>query len=311
MRKLFLLVVSVFAVGCGVSNVAAVDDAEGVDVIDESELSTRSYTYLTVRRDYRKCMAPYCGGYWVKDVNVSASTPEVYVSGLTYVNGSISPAGREQLTSAGDGELVIRGRLGALDSKTRTRKLVVKDAYRGLPGAWSAPDATVYAVERLVTACLPSQPCPMLEGKALNVTGPAKFAQRLELQDALVPMASEAWLREQVLGGEALVMGQFLTAQKLPAPPTTTLSVSNVFFKLEAGWSCPVFRLAQCPEGQAWTFQYSSIGCIVPAGCTEAGACIALAPPECAPGYRAVNFAAKPFACSAQVCEPEFLSVVR
>ncbi len=311
MNKLLLLAVSVFAVGCGVSNVAALDEAAEFDGADESELSTRSYTYLTIRRDYRKCMSPYCGGYWVKDVNVAAGVPEVYVSGLTYVNGSISPAGREQLTSAADGEIVIRGRLGAIHRPTGTRKLVVRDAYRGLPGAWRAPDTTFYTVERLVTACLPSQPCPMLEGKALNRQARPTSAQRLELQDALAPMVSEPWLREQVLSGEAIVAGQFLTAQKLPAPATTSLSVSDVFFKLEAGWSCPVFRLAQCPDGGTWTFSYSSIGCIVPAGCVQGGACIALAPPDCAPGYRAVSYSAKPFACSAQVCEPEFFSVVR
>lgn len=303
--------VAVFSVGCGVSNVAAVDEAGGVEATDESELSARRYTYLTVRRDSRKCRSPYCGGYWVKDVNQAADTAETYVSGLTYVNGSISAIGREQLTSAGDGELVLRGRLGAIDRATGTRKLVVKEAWRGLPGARPAPDHRFFAVERLVTACLPSQPCPMLEGTALNVGGPAKPAQRLELQDALAPMVSEAWLREQVLSGEALVAGQVLTAQKLPAPPTTALSVSNVFFKLEAGWSCPVFKLAQCPNGGTWAFEYSSSGCVVPAGCVQGGACVALAPPDCAPGYRPVHHAARPFACSAQVCEPEFLRVGR
>lgn len=308
MNKLFVLLAALLAMGCGVSNVAEVD--EGVELeTDENDLSTTVYSFVTVRRDYRKCASPYCGGYWVRDVNVSATTPEVYVSALTYVNGSISAVGREQIATAGDNELVLRARLGAIHRPTNTRKLVVRDAYRGLPGVKVAAFEKLYAVQRLVTACLPNQSCPQLEAKELN--GPARklYAHRL---DVMAPdQVSEPWMREAILGADTLVTGQFVTSQKLPAPAVTALHATNVFLKLEAGWSCPVFRLARCPNEGTWTFEYSSIGCIVPAGCVEGGACIAKAPPECANGYRPVHFAAQPFACMAQVCEPEFVNVIR
>jgi hypothetical protein len=308
MNKIFLMLAALLAVGCGVSNVAAVDEGEGLEV-EEGELSSTAYTFVTVRRDPRKCASPYCGGYWVRDVNVSASVPEVYVSELTYVNGSISAIGRDQIATAGDNELVLRARLGAIDRKTNTRKLVVRDAYRGLPGQRVASFERVFQARRVVTACRPNQSCPQFEVRALN--GPARWTSAHRLDVVAPPQVSVEWLREAMLDETTLVAGELVTSQKLPSPPTTALTATNVFFKLEAGWSCPVFRLARCPNDGTWTFQYSSSGCVVPAGCVEGGACIALAPPECPNGYRPVSFAAKPFACMAQVCEPEFLNVIR
>lgn len=312
MRTVLVPFFVVVLAGCGVSTAKVSEGDDGVAelVEGEAELSSGTYTYVTVRRDYRRCASPYCGGYWVKDVNV-ANAAEQYVSAITYVNGSISPLGRQQLAEAADGELVLRARLGALDSRTRTRKLVVRSAWRGLPGKTLASTDRLYAVDRLVTACLPGTSCPSLEAVELNGPRTVKYAQRLNVATAADGQLSRDWLEAQALDGETLTAGRFLTSRKHPAPAVTELDASNVYVKLAAQWSCPVFRLARCPNEGTWTYKYDSSGCIVPDRCVEGGACIALAPQPCANGYRALNFAAAPFACSAQVCEPEFIDVIR
>lgn len=52
--------------------------------------------YFTARPDYRKCVAPLCGGYFVKAVNKKLTScadgtrqPECYVASITYGAGTL------------------------------------------------------------------------------------------------------------------------------------------------------------------------------------------------------------------------------
>lgn len=307
MNKLLWLLAAVSMFSCGVSTVALDESVEAEVTESEDDLSASAYTHVIARRDYRKCASPYCGGWFVKDVN-KANATEQYVSDVTYVNGSISAAGRDQLRSAGDNELLLLARLGALDKKTNTRKLVVRTAWRGLPGKTVASTDTFYALTRRAPCA--SSTCPTHDAKQLNGSTTAHRGT-LNLSRAAEGQLNRGWLEAQALDEDALVAGRFFFAYKPPAPATSSLDVANVFVKLEASWSCPIFKLAPCPNQGAWTYTYSSSGCIVPDRCVTPGACIALAPQACANGYRTLSFAAAPRSCGAQVCEPEFINVVR
>ncbi len=307
MNKLLIALLAGLVLGCGVST-GSIDEDTSAEVVEgEAELSANTYSFATLRHDQRKCMAPRCGGYWVKDVN--ASTAEQYVSGLSFLNGSLGTLGREQLTSAPDGEVIVRARLGAIERRFNTRKLIVHSAWRGLPGKTVEATDGVFTIDRLVTACLPNTACPQLKGQALNGPSTERYAERLSVERAAAGQLSRDWLEAQVLDEDTLVAGRFVSARKPPARAVTAFEASNLFVRLGAQWSCPAFRLAPCPNGGTWTYQYASTGCIVPDRCVTAGACAAVAPPACAAGYRTLTFDAGPFACSSQVCEPEFPAV--
>lgn len=60
-------------------------DESAVDGKADS-LSTSTYTYYSVRHDYRRCVAPLCGGYWVKRLN--SNSDEKYVAELAPTKSS-------------------------------------------------------------------------------------------------------------------------------------------------------------------------------------------------------------------------------
>ena len=84
MRKYALLlalpVLSI--VGCGESSEAEFGTDEVAISDGKSDQYDSTYTYYSVRPDYRRCVAPVCGGYWIKKVN--SNTAERYVAEMSF-----------------------------------------------------------------------------------------------------------------------------------------------------------------------------------------------------------------------------------
>ncbi len=109
MQKNLLWMSVVLIAGCGVSQgEVGSGDLQGED---SAELSTTSRTLVLLRRDLRKCASPLCGGYFVHDVNRVKLT-EAYVSGLDFSASDLGDHEQQQVIEAGDGEVVLRGKLG-------------------------------------------------------------------------------------------------------------------------------------------------------------------------------------------------------
>lgn len=288
------LLASSFA--CG----GAVQDELGADA---AGLSTRTLSFVVVRPDVRRCAAPMCGGFWVHDANKAAST-EQYVSALDFDSSGLDDASVEHVLNTSANELVLKARLSAQDARSRTRRLVVAEAYRGLPGmAVAAGDAFFSVVSRNLR-CV-AAPCNTLGATRLGASSKTGFA-RLEVGPAARPLVDTRWLSGRVTAHGALVAAHFEAGQRMAAGTEKVLEASQVFVKLpEAIGPCPMFAGPPCGAGETMTFQRNADRCTVPAGCVKVAAC-PHAMPACGAGYTLQSWPAGATACAAFACDPTF-----
>lgn len=294
--KTHWLLLAVLAIGCGPTSDAVVLD--GDELTDDSfELSTTKDTYIIARRDYRKCVAPMCGGYWVKDLN--STMQERYVSAFDFTGSGLAEEVQNAANGAPDFELVLLGRLGPKERRFDTRTLLVKEVYRGMPGQTFLDTDRFYSVFPTKIACI-TTPCANLQVTRLNrVTGHA-MASDLSLTDALGAFVDENWLRERVLTGRAIVAGRVVYGRN----NAVTVVSRQVFVALpDRQTSCPRFALPTCGANETVAFERNSNRCTVPVGCTEPRFC-ALYVPSCDPGYNQVSWQN---GCTSYACEPDFL----
>lgn len=85
------------------------DDADAIVADDgKADSASSTYTYYSVRPDYRRCVAPLCGGYWVKKLN-SSTASEVYVAEMTFTRAGLDDYDRSLFSVAGS---LVRGTVG-------------------------------------------------------------------------------------------------------------------------------------------------------------------------------------------------------
>lgn len=163
----------------------AADTAEDPAVSDDGEEVAESEDALTgapsnfgyfvvTRRDYRRCISPICGGYYVKRVNDAKTTcadgskqAECYVSAITY--GGVDLSAREE------GELRAAVESGKALVKARTYKKKFNGQYYGTLKAnegWigatgSKADGTFYRAADNGIRCI-TAPCPSTSAYELN-----------------------------------------------------------------------------------------------------------------------------------------------
>jgi len=288
--------VAVLASACG-------GEASGDESFDETgdELSTSGFVHVTVRRDYRKCSWPMCGGYYAKDVN--KNTAEKYVHGLDFTGSGFDQATQDNVKGAADGELVLKAKLGR--KLQGYHSLVVQEAYRGLPGVSpSRSDVYFKATLRSPQITCVTAPCNNIRAEKL-ATSSKPFITGLDVELAAMPFVQQDWLAAEVLAGNAIVAGQILDGQRFPGGKEKILVATQVFLKLpvqEA--SCPVFRLRACPEGQTWTYRRDERRCVLPVACQESMMCAAFVP-SCENGYGLRTWTGAN-GCTAFACDPEF-----
>jgi hypothetical protein len=299
--SLAMLVVAVSA--CGPTD-AQVGDFEDEVGAYSAELSTRSSTYVRLRRDTRRCASPLCGGFWVHDVN-RGTLREQYVSGLDFTASGLSDEVQADVYNAPDGEVVLYGKLGPLETRFNTRPFIVTAAWRGLPGVKPAPGESFYRVEEMNVQCLVA-PCPTLQATKLHSTS-TTVGTSLDTSRARLPRVDETWLADRVLRKGALVTGRFRPGSSLGINRELVLDASQVFIKLpDMTQSCPRPAFMQCPSGKVLAMQRNADRCIMPAGCVEPGFCAAYYP-SCAPGYTLVEWTGGMYACPQYACDPDFL----
>ena len=301
-----LAALSLATLFAGLSLAACAPDAD-FDSLESAgdqtaDISATSRTFVALRHDYRKCMSPMCGGYFVHDVN-RKHLNEKYVSGLDFANAGLDQATIDQVTSAPDGEVVLYGKLGPIDATFGTRTFLVFEAYRGMPGAAPASGDLFYSVTDHQLQCF-AAPCNSLEAEKLNSTSSKMFTG---IDAEIGTNVSADWLAHRAATGGALVAGSLQNGQTFPAGTEKLLVASQVFLHLpEAAGPCPKSPEPLCEDGTVGTYVYTADRCTVFDTCATAGACIALAP-TCDEGYAIVSWPSQPFGCSAYTCEPAFL----
>jgi len=293
-----IVLFAVLAAACGVNSESVVESFDENDTLAEgAELSATSRTYVGVRRDYRKCIAPLCGGYWVHDLN-RVNLNEVYVSGLDFSASGLSD--EDQGRIAGGEEVVLRGKLGPKEPQFNTRPFIVSEAYRGLPGKPVGAADKFVKIEDVNIQCFRA-PCPDLGARRVNYTAQTLF-HRLDLSDVTGQLVDGRWLRKRAIVDGAITSGTYVRRGE-----ELIFEATNVFLRLpEVAGPCPLFKLAQCPEGQTWSYTRTADRCIVPVTCVTQKFCAAYVP-ACAEGYSLQSWASTNGGCSAYACDPTWV----
>ncbi len=285
-----------FAIACG-----------GASSIDESNDDVTAVTdqLFSVRRDERACAAPACGGFFATAIlqNTAAS----YVTSLDLAKAGLDAPTRQSVLAAPSEELLLQGHLSAAD-KRGFHKLVVKNAWRGMPGIVPAANDLLYTVaERAPQITCVAAPCnnqiatEAASGKATAVT-------RSSVAGAARAFVDRTWLENRVVLHGALVAAHVAAGQKMAGGTESVLEASQVWMHLpETAGPCAMPREQVCGAGQVQSYERTPDRCVEPAGCVTLGVCPRAVQPSCADGYLASTWAASPDACPATACDPAWV----
>lgn len=159
--------------GCSGAPDADVDGAETADSEDALS-STANFGYVTVRRDFRKCAWPMCGGYWVKKVNEQKTRcvdntlqDECYVESIQLTGLNLSQREQDEVSGAmAQGNTVLRVRAYKKRINGANYGLLkANEAWVGATG--STPDGSFYRIADNGTRCI-TTPCPSTSATTLN-----------------------------------------------------------------------------------------------------------------------------------------------
>lgn len=211
MRKSKFIYITVFIIlFLGSFTVHAVDD--GVSIKPIPIVPPFDMAYFTVKPDFRRCVAPICGGWFVKAVNRALSQcPDGSVKKECYVGTeSINIVGLSDAQIAEirqamqNSRILIQGRLsGIIDYGL----LVIDDAWLSVSD--QPPSGTFVNVRSNGINCV-IDPCPSYDGKILNKYVIKSLAgydlSEVEANDEQLELA-----REAVGSGSGLMMaGRFV-----------------------------------------------------------------------------------------------------
>lgn len=302
---LWLAVAALLVSGCGVTDAEDVTPAGPVVVATTDDaLSLSADSWVAVRRDLRRCMAPLCGGYWVKDVNRKQGR-EVYVRALDFRKAGLGEADVAKALRAADGELVLYGRPGEREWHWGTLSFIVQSAWRGLPGVVPVDGEAYLRTEPLNVQCIRA-PCPTALVHRLN--GDAELeVHDVRVERALKGWVDAKWVARLLEGHGAVATGQLGWGADTPWGSELVLDVSQVFVRLPyLDFPCPLMpAIRDCPTGMTFIWQRTADRCLMPAGCVVPGPCLTYQP-VCAAGYTLDSWPATVNACPAFACDPTF-----
>ena len=271
----------------------------------EDDAAAASYLLFTVRRDLRKCAAPACGGWWVSAVHQDASP--LYVSGLDFSRTKLDAAAQDAVRAAPGEELLFKARIGAADKRGQ-RMLLVKDAWRGMPGVAAGGQDVVYSVAARVPqkTCV-AAPCNNQVATAMG-SGKTTELTRVGVQRAAQAFVDQEWLQNRVVYHGALVAAHVASGQKMAAGAEVVLDASQVWLHLpENAGPCAQPREDACSGGQVQAWDRTPDRCIEPLGCVNRGVCSMMMMPSCPAGYVAITWSSAPNGCPATACDPAWV----
>lgn len=297
-RCLWTLLAGVMLLGgCNVT------EADRMNVAtDEQELQGGGDMWVVARPDYRKCVSPLCGGYWIQMVN-RRTTKELYVSGLDFALTELDAKNIEHVLAAGAHDVLLYGNRGAIDPEWGVRPFMVKEALRGLPGVTYDDFDQFFAVKLEPMECF-AAPCPIGTVRKLN-GGQETFIHATDAEGAAKPFVDQLWLRDQVERHGALVAGYLDSGQYFPAGFEVVLRFEQVFIPLPYQPApCLHVGTLECERGEMATYYRTADRCVRPLSCVRAHGCPGEAP-TCWPGYTRTSWV-NAWGCRSFACDPTF-----
>lgn len=186
MKNLRLSLLALSLLGCmdgtGETDELAAEDAD-LGELGAADAAGGLYTYYTLRQDFRRCIYPLCGGYWVSRVNRASTTcadgsraAECYVAEIDYSAMGLTDEEQSALRGSIDtGRAVLRGdivpaNIGDYD----VARLAITEG-------WTAPrdfvaDGVFVRVEDSGVRCI-TYPCESMHEAKLNSSLDADIAE--------------------------------------------------------------------------------------------------------------------------------------
>jgi hypothetical protein len=226
---------SLGVVGCG-GGVDAVDETDGLEETLDDAIVGGASGYYTVRRDFRRCASPMCGGFWIGRVNqgllrcpgASTSTPECYVATL-----DTSRLGEAAL---GESFPIARGRLSQRTFGQAGRFAVLNVSEGWLPATSAASTEPLWKVADNGLRCV-TTPCFSLSAARLNTTTERRVA---ELDLSGLGLSAE----QQDAASRALFEGGVLAAGATPARGAGRFVARQLYLR----WAPPPPAQCLAPE---------------------------------------------------------------
>ena len=263
----------------------------------QDELSAGAKTVVSMRADG-------AGGYFVRDVNKKSA--EVHVASLDLGPANLDTIATGLIKEAPAGELLLFGKLGPLDAKSRTRAFQVYEAYRGMPGIAPVPaDAVVRVTDKSRAQQCVAAPC--LNQLAAQVNGNASAAfSDYSVDGASKGFVDQLWLTARIRKAGAMAKASIVDGPRGAGGVEKVLAASQVFLKLPIqDGLCPKVATPRCGDGQVSTLVRNEDRCLIPSGCVTQGVCTHMLP-ACAADYTLVEWRTMPNGCPAAACDPTF-----
>ncbi|MEO7095468.1 MAG: DUF6748 domain-containing protein, partial [Polyangiales bacterium] len=175
-------------------------------------------TYFTVRHDFRRCISPICGGYWVARANKTTTTcadgskaSECYVAEIDWSAAGLT---QDDVNDASALSLVLRGTIGSKAYGTIGTFGVFKPTEAWGSTVADAPSGNYYRVQDGGIRCI-TTPCFSLSADKLNST----IGRTLSSLDgtyggkalASLPVVATGTIHNTKGGGRALAVTSFWT----------------------------------------------------------------------------------------------------
>ena len=139
-----ILLLGTFLAVCGFFSQTYAQDSLSTQAVKAENTEFPQWGYYTVRRDFRKCISPICGGFFIKQNNLKA-TPcadgvfrnECYVSSIDWSSLNVESDQLAKIQSQTSSRLILRGNLvpEKFDGFGEFGKLKVKEAFLAVTNA--------------------------------------------------------------------------------------------------------------------------------------------------------------------------------
>lgn len=206
-------------------------DTSGVISLIKPQLTS---TYFTLRPDYRKCVSPICGGWFVNAVNTKTlSCPDGSIKQECYV-------GRDVISISGlTDEQIVQLRQAMSESRVLVQGNISARIPYGLldiNSAWISatdqkPDGVFVSISDNGIRCI-TYPCPSIDAQILNINSIKSLAS----YDLSAVNASEKQLtlaHQAVANGQGLALAGKYIEVTGPAGTAQGIAATQFYLKLE------------------------------------------------------------------------------
>lgn len=213
------------------------DDDVRAGQLDTNKIATANY-FIVTGPDYRKCVAPLCGGHFVARVNTNVSRcadgtwqEQCHMFELDLSKLELDEATEEKAREAiGEGKALVRGQLVAVDigAGWPADTLIASEVWIGVTGA--EPAGHFSRVDDTGTVCI-TYPCPSFIERSLN-TNLVDNLDHVDLSTTSATAEQQAAAQAELAASGLLVAGHH-TIVSGPAGSMSALEATEVYSRVE------------------------------------------------------------------------------